>query len=134
LSDTKKRGETGCDLIATRESESLFIEIIGFHSVPPIRSREFYELFFRTISRDTGGQNNRLVMALPARFAIGMRRRKQQSGLAWNKSAKPFQTWKDGMSKLAQLEERGIPARVPWVVSSEGCCLKDVPLKKYRSM
>lgn len=90
LSDTKKRGETGCDLVASRNGETLYIEIIGFQSAPPIRSREFYELFFRTISRDTGRPNDRLVMALPARFAIGMARRKQQYGLAWNKIGETF--------------------------------------------
>jgi hypothetical protein len=90
LSETKQRGETGCDLVATRGAERLFIEIIGFQSVAPIRSREFYELFFRTISRDTGRQEDRLVMALPARFAIGMAQRKRQYGLAWNKIGATF--------------------------------------------
>ena len=131
LSDTKQRGETGCDLVATRGSERVFIEIIGFQSVPPIRSREFYELFFRTISRDTGRSEDRLVMALPARFAIGMAQRKQQYGVAWNKIGAAFPnlamwyvntvtghvkecTWSECVDSMNARTSVGIRVRNPW--------------------
>ncbi len=91
LSPHKKRGETGTDVIAIKDNGKIFVEIIGFQSVPSIRSREFFECFFRAISRDqflkTG---DRLVMALPSRFANGMGRRKSQYGVAWEKIGKTF--------------------------------------------
>jgi hypothetical protein len=90
LSEAKKSGETGCDLIANKGEERLLIEIIGFQSVPPIRSREFYELFFRTISRDENKEGDRLVMALPARFANGMAQRRKHYGISWQKLGASF--------------------------------------------
>ena len=90
LSKPRTHGETGCDLIATKGGMRFFIEVIGFQSKGPTRSKEFYECFFRTISRDKGKHGDRLVMALPTRFANGMAKRKQQYGIAWDKIGKAF--------------------------------------------
>ena len=115
----RKHGETGCDVIAARDRARVFVEVIGFQSAPPIRSREFYECFFRAISRDQGKPNDRLIMALPKRFADGMARRKRQYGLAWEKIGKAFphlEIWYVDVNR-SSVEER------PWA----DCELDPVP-------
>jgi hypothetical protein len=64
--------------------------VIGFQSHPPIRSREFYEAFFRVISRDRGISSDVLAIALPKRFKAGMKQRQQQYPVAWGKLAAAF--------------------------------------------
>ncbi len=86
----RKHGETGCDVIAARGRARVFVEVIGFQSVPPIRSREFYECFFRAISRDEDRTGDRLAMALPIRFSEGMRQRKSHYARAWDKIGRAF--------------------------------------------
>jgi hypothetical protein len=78
------------DIIATHRESTCFIEVIGFQSNPPIRSREFYEAFFRIISRDRNDLNDLLVLALPNRFKHGMPQRKHQYSVAWEKLGKAF--------------------------------------------
>lgn len=91
LSPPKRRGQTGPDIVANRGKSTLFIEVIGFQKVPPLRSREFYEAFFRVISRDRDNTTNDiLVLGLPKRFKAGMRQRKQQYHVAWEKLGKAF--------------------------------------------
>ena len=90
LSSPRKRGETGVDIIAKCEESTCFVEIIGFQSHPPTRSREFYEAFFRIISRDRNEPHDILVLALPKRFKDGMRQRKQQYSVAWDKLGRAF--------------------------------------------
>jgi hypothetical protein len=85
LSAPRKRGETGPDIIAELGKSTWFIEIIGFQETPPIRSREFYEAFFRVISRDSDDPNHTLVLGLPERFKRGMRQRMLQYPTAWGK-------------------------------------------------
>ena len=44
-------GETGVDILATRHDEQYHIEVIGYKKSPPARAKDFYESFFRAISR-----------------------------------------------------------------------------------
>lgn len=90
LSPRKKRGQTGADITARYDKSTLFVEVIGFQSNPPTRSREFYEAFFRVISRDRGNPDDILIVGLPKRFKNGMRQRKQQYPVAWEKLGKAF--------------------------------------------
>ncbi len=90
LSSPRKYGETGADITAEREESTCFVEIIGFQSHPPTRSREFYEAFFRVISRDRNNPHDTLVLALPKRFKDGMSQRKQHYAFAWDKLGKTF--------------------------------------------
>jgi len=91
LSPPKKRGETGPDIVAENDRSTYFVEVIGFQEVPPIRSREFYEAFFRVISRDRDNiANDILALGLPKRFKDGMRQRKQQYPKAWEKLGRAF--------------------------------------------
>ena len=90
MSKQRGNGETGADIIAQKNGVTTFIEIIGFQSSPPLRSREFYESFFRVISRDNNNLDDVLVLALPNRFRIGMPQRKKQYLFAWGKLGSAF--------------------------------------------
>ncbi len=63
----RKLGETGADIIARKGTVDIYIECIGFQNHPPTRSKQFYEAFFRAISRLKNGAH-RCVMA-PKSFA-----------------------------------------------------------------
>jgi len=82
-------GETGADIIARKGRVKVYIECIGFQNHAPTRSKQFYEAFFRAISRLKNGAR-RCVMALPARFGRGMARRARQYGVAWKRIGKAF--------------------------------------------
>ena len=89
LNQKRKSGETGADIIALRKKEYIYIECIGFQDNPPLRSKQFYEVFFRAISRLKDGAN-KCVIALPIRFKRGMEARAKQYGLAWRRIGKAF--------------------------------------------
>ncbi|MDO8734005.1 MAG: hypothetical protein Q7K21_02455, partial [Elusimicrobiota bacterium] len=76
ISPSRKHGETGADIVATKGQTKLFIEVIGYNTKPPIKSREFYESFFRIISRDENDKEHKLIIALPIKFLNGMKQRK----------------------------------------------------------
>jgi len=85
----RRHGETGADIIAEKGDMKLAIECIGFQKVPPLRSRMFYEIFFRAISRLKDGCQ-KCVMALPERFGRGLYRRAQQYGEGWSRISHAF--------------------------------------------
>ena len=83
------RGETGADIIAKKHGRITAIECIGFQEVPPLRSKQFYEAFFRAVSRLNDGAHE-CIMALPMRFGRGMNRRARHYGVAWKRIAEAF--------------------------------------------
>lgn len=85
----RKYGETGVDIIASRNGEKWYIEVIGFKASPPARSKDFYEVFFRAISRLKDGAKH-IVIALPERFRNGLPQRVQQYGIAWQRIGAAF--------------------------------------------
>ena len=85
----RESGETGADIIAHKEGIHIFIECIGFQEHPPTRSKQFYEAFFRAISRLKEGAH-RCVIAVPARFKRGMGARTKQYGKAWRRIGMAF--------------------------------------------
>jgi len=89
LSKPLKSGETGTDIIARLGDKKVHIEVIGFDTSPPRRSKDFYESFFRTISRLDRDATS-VVMALPSRFGRGLRQRARQYGIAWERIARAF--------------------------------------------
>jgi len=84
LNNQRASGETGADIIVRKGDLRLFIECIGFQEVAPLRSKQFYKVFFRAISRLKNGAG-RCVMALPIRFKDGMNRRAKHYGEAWKR-------------------------------------------------
>ena len=89
LSDERPYGGTGTDVVASRGEERLHIEVIGFKSSPPARSSDFFQVFFRAVSRLNLNATT-CVMALPARFEQGLPRRVSQYTVAWERIAKAF--------------------------------------------
>jgi hypothetical protein len=85
----RKNGETGTDIEARRHNEAIHIEAIAFKSSPPARSKDFYEAFFRSISR-LGHGATRCVIALPARFGMGLRQRANTYDPAWKRLGDAF--------------------------------------------
>lgn len=85
----RKKGETGADIIAEKYGVKVAIECIGFQENPPLRSKQFFEAFFRAISRISDGAKQ-CVMALPKRFDRGMDRRAKQYGEAWTRIGEAF--------------------------------------------
>jgi hypothetical protein len=79
----------GADILADRDGVLTAVECIGFQENPPLRSKQFYEAFFRAISR-LGQGAHRCVMALPKRFGRGMEQRARQYGEAWARIGKAF--------------------------------------------
>src|ERR1700730_10499407 len=72
-------GETGTDIVAERGNELLHIEDIAFKRSPPARSKDFYEAFFRAVSR-LEHDATACVIALPSRFGIGLPQRAKAIG------------------------------------------------------
>jgi hypothetical protein len=89
LNARRKHGENNADLIVKKGNVHISIECIGFQEAKSTRSKQFYEVFFRTISRLKDGAN-RCVMALPFRFNNGMNRRARQYGISWSRIGKAF--------------------------------------------
>jgi len=84
LSIPIKNGETGVDLLAHKGEAQYFIEVIGFKESPPARSKDFYEVFFRAVSRIKNGAKN-IVIALPERFGHGLNHKATHYGEAWKR-------------------------------------------------
>ncbi len=89
LNKPRMNGETGADIIAKKGNMGIFIECIGFQLKPPQRSKHFYEVFFRAISRLKDGAT-KCVLALPIRFKRGMNQRSKQYGEAWRRIGNVF--------------------------------------------
>jgi hypothetical protein len=89
LTETRKNGENGCDARATTNQHHLDIECIGFQDRPPMRSKQFYEVFFRAISRIKDGCQ-KCAIALPVRFDKGLSTRARHYGESWNRIGTVF--------------------------------------------
>ncbi len=89
LNKPRTKGETGADMIAKKNNEDVFIECIGYQENPSLRSKQFYEGFFRTVSRLKDGAS-RCVLALPTGFNKGKKQRAKQYGEAWTRIGNTF--------------------------------------------
>ena len=85
----RENGETGSDIIAGKPNENIHIEVISFKSSGPARSRDFFQAFFRAISRiDLGA--TRCVIAMSGRFENGLPTRVKQYKTAWRRIGQVF--------------------------------------------
>jgi hypothetical protein len=89
LSPMRNHGETGVDIIAKKDNEKLHFEVIGYKSRGPTRAKDFYEVFFRAISRLKDGAV-RCVIAMPNFAERGLPARANQYGIAWKRIGKAF--------------------------------------------
>jgi len=90
LSDTKSHGQTGTDIIAIRNKKKLYIEVIGYKKSGPSRAKDFFEAFFRAVSRLNNKKCKHCIIALPNNFKIGLPQRANQYKVAWKRIAKTF--------------------------------------------
>jgi hypothetical protein len=89
LNPARANGQTGVDVLAHRGDETIYIEVIGFKESPPARSKDFFEVFFRAISR-IGAGAKRSAIALPRRFEQGLPARAGQYGKSWTRIGDAF--------------------------------------------
>lgn len=89
LTEQLENGQTGVDIVATRGSETYHIEVIGHKLRGPARSKDFYEVFFRAISRLNDGAQ-KIVIALPHLAERGLPQRAKQYGVAWGRLGNAF--------------------------------------------
>lgn len=89
LSRERMHGETGVDIIARKGAEEIHIDVIGYKANGPARAKDFYECFFRTVSRIKDGAT-RCVMALHAQAQCGLPARARQYGEAWRRIGVAF--------------------------------------------
>jgi hypothetical protein len=89
ISTVRLYGQNGTDIIAIKGDKCLHIEAIAFKKSPSGRAKDFYECFFRAVSRL---QNNatHCVLALPSRFGLGLPQRARAMGPAWLRIAHAF--------------------------------------------
>jgi hypothetical protein len=84
LNRERMHGETGVDIIARKGIDEIHIEVIGYKASGPARAKDFYECFFRTVSRIKDGAK-RCVMALHRQAECGLPARARQYGEAWKR-------------------------------------------------
>ncbi len=89
ITGPRGHGENGPDIIATKQNRSIHIEAIAFKTSPPARSKDFYEAFFRAVSR-LQLKPNVCAIALPQRFGAGLPQRAKAIGKAWQRIGKAF--------------------------------------------
>ncbi|WP_156776995.1 hypothetical protein [Nitrococcus mobilis] len=89
LTPNRGYGETGVDIIASKDGKEFHIEVIGHKSSGPARAKDFYEVFFRAVSRLDDGASQ-CVIAMPHLAARGLPARARQYGVAWNRIGKAF--------------------------------------------
>ena len=89
LSPGRKNGDTGVDILAKKEGLQVHIEVIGHKSSAPARSKDFFESFFRAVSRLKDGAS-RCVIAMPNLAKRGLPLRAKHYGQAWTRISDAF--------------------------------------------
>ncbi|MCH8090210.1 MAG: restriction endonuclease [Chloroflexi bacterium] len=89
LTPQKKHGQTGVDIIATRDDEAYHIEAIGYKKAGSVRAKDFYEAFFRIVSRLNDGAVH-CILALSCLAEIGLPARAKQHRVAWRRISDAF--------------------------------------------
>lgn len=103
LNPPRSYGETGVDILATKDKEQWHIEVIGYKRSPGARAKDFYEAFFRAVSRLNDGASH-CVIALPEQARIGLPARAGQHRVAWRRIGDAFPELKIW---LVDVENRG---------------------------
>ncbi len=88
-------GQTGVDILATKNGESYHIEVIAYKSSGSMRARDFFEAFFRTVSRLNDGARH-IILALSQEWENGLPARARQHRVAWLRIGDAFpelETW-----------------------------------------
>jgi Holliday junction resolvase-like predicted endonuclease len=89
LTPHRTNGENGVDIIAEKQNNKIFIEVIGYKKTGAARSKDFCEVFFRAISRLKDGAE-KLVIALPMEFKVGIKQRTDKQEVSWSRIGDAF--------------------------------------------
>lgn len=89
LSKKRTHGQTGVDIVAIKGSDVFHIECIGYKKSGPSRAKDFYESFFRCVSRLNDGASH-CVIALSRQAEVGLPARAKQHSVAWLRLANVF--------------------------------------------
>jgi hypothetical protein len=90
LNNPRQIGELGIDIIATKGKELLYIDVIGYKKSGPARARDFFESFFRIVSR-IDNTDKKYIIALPKEWRKGLISRAQKYyRVAWERLAQVF--------------------------------------------
>lgn len=82
-------GQNGVDIVAKRDADEYYIEVIGYRPKGSARSKDFYEAFFKAVARLEGGAEH-CVLAIPKRFNMGMAQRVSNKRKAWQRIGEAF--------------------------------------------
>lgn len=88
--EDKINGQTGVDILAVNGKEVFYIEVIGYKKSGPARSKDFFEIFFRAISRLSKEENRICIIALPFDFTKGIIQRVKNYNTAWERIGNSF--------------------------------------------
>ncbi len=89
LSHKRAIGEQGVDIEATKGPEILHIEVIGYKAAGPMRAKDFFEAFFKSVARlDPGAK--RCVIAQAMNAKVGLPARAAQRRTSWLRIADAF--------------------------------------------
>ena len=89
MNETRDKGETGVDIEARKGDNIYHIEVISYKQKGPARSKDFFQVFFRAISRLNDGATH-CVIALPSEFEKGLPMRVKQYKIAWERIGNVF--------------------------------------------
>jgi hypothetical protein len=89
INPPRSHGQTGVDILAVKDGTSFHIECIAYKSSPPARAKDFYESFFRCVSRLNDGAKH-CVIALSIRAEKGLPARAKHHHVAWLRIAQAF--------------------------------------------
>ena len=89
LTPKRSHGQTGVDIVATKDGDRYHIEVIGYKESGPARAKDFFESFFRAVSR-LNEQATHCVIALSALAETGLPARAGQHRVAWLRIAEAF--------------------------------------------
>ncbi len=82
-------GEQGVDILARKGDEELHIEVIGYKPQAPMRAKDFFEAFFKSVARlDQGAKHCVIAQAVNAK--VGLPARAAQRRTAWLRISKAF--------------------------------------------
>jgi hypothetical protein len=89
LSRPRSFGEQGVDIVARKGEEVFHVEVIGYKAAGPMRAKDFFEAFFKSVARlDDGAQHCVIVQASNAK--VGLPARAAQRRTAWLRIAEAF--------------------------------------------
>lgn len=89
LNPRRALGEQGVDILAQKGDEAFHIEVIGYKPQGPMRAKDFFEAFFKSVARLDQGATH-CVIAQASNAKVGLPARAAQRRTAWLRIARAF--------------------------------------------